>query len=140
MWHFDLLKRLLYFCKLVKHTLIKVAALLTNGGNPNKPASSANIWPIMTQQMERVLIPSKHAKWSPLGGVVFRKRFVLPNSPKFRKNSWEARKNKLNEDLNFKWIQLLCRYFICTWWFHVVWHLSLNYKPNFQTCSNKDSN
>ena len=46
--------------------------------------------PIITQAMDKALIPSKHAKWSPFGGSVFRRRFVLAYNPKFKKNTWGA--------------------------------------------------
>ena len=51
---------------------------------------SMKLCPIITQEMDKALIPSKHAKWSPFGGSVFRRRFVLAYNPKFKKNTWEA--------------------------------------------------
>ena len=52
-----------------------------------KPLISA--WrpcPSITHVMDTNLMPSRHAKWSPLGGLVSSSRFVFPYSPKFNKN------------------------------------------------------
>ena len=58
---------------------------------PDKPnVVSMKLCPIITQAMDKALIPSKHAKWSPFGGSVFRRRFVLAYNPKFKKNTWGA--------------------------------------------------
>ena len=59
-------------------------------GAPKPNTVSIKLCPIITQAMDKALIPSKHDKWSPFGGSVFRRRFVLAYNPKFKKNTWGA--------------------------------------------------
>ena len=44
------------------------------------------MWPSITHDMERNLMPSKQDKWSPFGGLVLKSLFVLAYNPKFKNN------------------------------------------------------
>ena len=48
--------------------------------------SAERVWPSITHDIERNLMPSKQDKWSPFGGLVLKSLFVLAYNPKFKKN------------------------------------------------------
>ena len=54
------------------------------------------MWPSITHDMERNLMPSKQDRWSPLGTLVLKSLFVLAYNPKPKKKVWVSENsNKL---------------------------------------------
>ena len=70
----------------------KDAGLLARAAwrGPKPTTISMKRCPIITQEIDKALIPSKHAKWSPFGGSVLRSRLILAYNPKFKKKTCNA--------------------------------------------------
>ena len=82
----------------LKLTWVKKARLVIG----KKLISALRICPSITHDIEINLKPSKHAKWSPLGGLVLSSRFVFAYSPKFNKNFWTSEMNSIKSCMQTK--------------------------------------